>query len=223
MLRLFLFGAPHIELDGRAIPLRRSKALALLAYLAMAPQPQEREVLLALLWPEFDTADARNNLRRELSLLKAALNADMLVADRSQIARNPQVALWLDVTVFQEQIALRRRHGHPPGEACAICVHALTTAIRLYTDDFMAGFSLPDSPAFDEWQFYQREALRQHLVEALQTLVAWHEQRGEYSVAVEFALRQLALDPLHEPAKRVLMRIYTLEGQTDAGVRQYED
>ena len=41
----------------------------------------------------------------------------------------------------------------------------------------MAGFSLPDSPAFDEWQFYQREALRQHLVEALQTLVAWHEQQ----------------------------------------------
>ena len=177
MLRLFLFGAPHIELDGRVVPLRRSKALALLAYLAMAPQPQEREVLLALLWPEFDTADARNNLRRELSLLKAALNADVLVADRSQVARNAQVALWLDVAVFQEQIALRRQHGHPPGEACALCVNALTTATRLYTDDFMAGFSLPDSPAFDEWQFYQREALRQHLVETLQTLVAWHGQR----------------------------------------------
>ncbi|HET9223963.1 MAG TPA: hypothetical protein VFO07_15735, partial [Roseiflexaceae bacterium] len=99
MLRLFLFGAPHVELDGRVVPLRRSKGLALLAYLAMAPQPQEREMLLALLWPEFDTADARNNLRRELSLLKAALNADVLVADRSQIARNPQVALWLDVSV----------------------------------------------------------------------------------------------------------------------------
>ena len=222
MLRLFLFGAPHIELDGRVIPLRRSKALALLAYLAMAPQPQEREVLLALLWPEFDTADARNNLRRELSLLKAALNADLLVADRSQVARNAQVALWLDVAVFQEQIALRRQHGHPPGEACALCVNALTTATRLYTDDFMAGFSLPDSPAFDEWQFYQREALRQHLVEALQTLVAWHEQREEYSVAVQLALRQLVLDPLYEPAQRELMRLYTWAGQPAAALRQYE-
>jgi len=101
MLRLFLFGAPHIELDGGVVALRRSKALALLAYLAVAPQPQKREVLLALLWPEFDTADARNNLRRELSLLKATLNADVLAADRSQVARNTQVALWLDVAVFQ--------------------------------------------------------------------------------------------------------------------------
>jgi len=72
----------------------------------MAPQPQEREVLLALIWPEFDTADARNNLRRELSLLKAALNADVLVADRSQVARNAQVALWLDVEGPDEGPAL---------------------------------------------------------------------------------------------------------------------
>ena len=30
-------------------------------------QPQERDALLALLWPEFDAPSARNNLRRELS------------------------------------------------------------------------------------------------------------------------------------------------------------
>src|SRR5262245_22557164 len=110
MLRLFLFGAPRIELNDRLVPLRRTKALALLAYLATTRQPQEREALLALLWPEFDAVDARNNLRRELSLLKATLRQEVLVADRLQIACNPQVALWLDVAVFQEQLAAGRRH-----------------------------------------------------------------------------------------------------------------
>jgi DNA-binding SARP family transcriptional activator len=159
MLRLFLFGTPRFEQDGQAVSLRRSKSLALLAYLAMTRQPQKRDTLLALLWPEFDTADARNNLRRELSLLKATLHEEVLVADRLQVARNAQVALWLDVAVFQEQIAASQQHGHPPGEACSMCVDALTTAARLYSDDFMAGFSLPDNPAFDEWQFYQRAAV----------------------------------------------------------------
>src|SRR5919205_3874502 len=102
MLRLFLFGIPRIEHDGQAVPLRRSKALALLAYLATTRQPQNRDALLALLWPEFDPEDARNNLRRELSLLKTALGEDVLVADRLQIAWSAQVDAWLDVTAFQE-------------------------------------------------------------------------------------------------------------------------
>ena len=87
-LRLFLFGAPRIERDGISVPAARSKGMALLAYLAVTRQPQQRENLLGLLWPEFDTASARNNLRRELSLLKAALD-DELQADRSQVALAP--------------------------------------------------------------------------------------------------------------------------------------
>src|SRR5262245_37660143 len=54
MLRLSLFGAPYIEQNGQVVRLRRSKALALLAYLATTRQPHDRDALLALLWPEFD-------------------------------------------------------------------------------------------------------------------------------------------------------------------------
>ena len=81
MLRLYLFGAPRLEREGQPILLRRTKALALLAYLAASRQPHERETLLGLLWPEFDPASARNNLRRELSLLRAALGDEVLHAD----------------------------------------------------------------------------------------------------------------------------------------------
>jgi predicted ATPase/DNA-binding SARP family transcriptional activator/Tfp pilus assembly protein PilF len=223
MLRLFLFGAPRIEQGSRAVPLRRTKALALLAYLAVTHQPQDRDALLALLWPEFDAASARNNLRRELSLLKTALGEELLVADRHQIVWNGEVDAWLDVAAFQAQIGISKRHDHAADELCDACASALTTAAQLYADDFMAGFGVPGSAAFDEWLFFQREGLRQRLAEVLQTLARWHARRAAYAPAIEAARRWLALDPLHEPAQRQLIRLYALSGQHSAALRQYEE
>src|SRR3712207_238880 len=114
-LRLSVFGAPRLERNGASLALRRSKALALQVYLAVTRQSQRREALTTLLWPEFDAASARNNLRRDLSLLKAALGEDVLVADRTQLALDPQAALWLDVAAFQAQLASVHQHEHPPG------------------------------------------------------------------------------------------------------------
>ena len=51
-LRLILFGAPRIELDGRLVQVERQKEIALLAYLAVTQQPHRRDLLAALLWPE---------------------------------------------------------------------------------------------------------------------------------------------------------------------------
>jgi DNA-binding SARP family transcriptional activator len=184
MLLVFLFGAPRIELNGQAVLLRRSKVLALLAYLATTRQPQEREALLALLWPEFDAASARNNLRREFSLLKTMLGEDVLVADRLQIAWNPQVDFWLDVTAFQAQLAVWKQHGHVADALCAECAATLETAVQLYRDDFLAGFGLPDSSAFDEWQFFVREGLRLQLAQALQALSGWYSRTGSYGAAI---------------------------------------
>jgi DNA-binding SARP family transcriptional activator len=223
MLRLFLFGAPRIEQDDQALPLRRSKAMALLAYLALNRQAHDRTTLLALLWPEFDEASARNNLRRELSLLKAALNTEILDVDRLQVVWNPQADLWVDVLAFQAKISIYQAHKHAPGDMCAACAAALTNAVELYVGDFAAGLSLPDSPSFDEWQFFQREALQQQLAEALQALVSWHRTRQEYGAALEFARRWLALDGLHEPAQRELIRLYAWLGQHSAALRQYDE
>src|SRR5262245_41159118 len=201
MLRIILFGAPRVELNGQVVPLRRTRALALLAYLATTRQPQDREALLALLWPEFDEVSARNNLRRELSLLKTVLDEDVLLADRVQVAWNDQPTAWVDVAIFQEQVALGKHHHHATGELCDGCAAELRAAAQLYTDDFLAGFGLPDSPAFDEWQFFQREGLRQQLAHVLQALVGWYRDIKEYSTAIPYARRWLALDPLHELAQ----------------------
>jgi serine/threonine protein kinase/DNA-binding SARP family transcriptional activator len=222
-LRIYLFGAPRLEQEGQNILIRRRKAMALLAYLAVTSQPHSRDALAALLWPEYDQSGARANLRRDLSRLKRALGDQALLVEQAHVGLAPQLELHLDVAEFQQRLAKVQKHSHLPEQLCADCLTALGEAATLYADDFMAGFTLPDSPAFDEWQFFQREGLRQALAGALKQLAGWHAGRQEFERAIEYGRRWLALDPLHEAAQRQLMRLYAWSGQQAAALRQYQE
>ncbi len=207
--KLFLFGAPRLEVNGRPAALDTRKALALGAYLALQGGAHQREKLAALFWPEAETAKALGALRRTLSVLNTALAGVGLEIERESVAATP--ALWVDVREFQRLAAL------PDNLA------AQAEAVRLAGDDFLAGFTLRDSPAFDDWQFFQAEALRRELAEILERLVAALTQRGEVPAAIAHARRWLALDPLHEPAHRQLMGLYAAAGQRSAALRQYQE
>lgn len=222
-LRMFLFGAPRIEQDDKTITIPRRKVTALLAYLALTGQPQSRDTLAALLWPDHDQSGARANLRRDLSRLRSLLGDDALDIDRNQISIHPGVNLWLDVADFRTALAAARAHDHPSADLCLDCQERLTAAAALYTDHFLAGFSLPDCPEFDEWLFFQAEGLRESLAEVLQRLLVWHSGQQTYKLAIEYGRRWLALDSLHEPAHRALMELYAWDGQQAAALRQYQE
>lgn len=222
-LRIYLLGTPRFENNGKSFTIRRRKAVALLAYLAVTGQPQSRDALAALFWPDHDQTRARANLRRDLSQLKSRLDDEVLDVERAHVALDAAADVWCDVTAFQARVARAREHDHATADLCPDCVTALTEAAELYGDDFMAGFGLPDSPEFDEWQFFQAEGLRQALSEALQTLIAWLEAQAAYEAAVEHGRSWLALDPLHEPAHQKLMALYAYAGQQAAALRQYEE
>jgi predicted ATPase/DNA-binding SARP family transcriptional activator len=219
-LKLTLFGTFRIERDGDQLALGRRKAQALLAYLAVTGQPQRRDSLLALLWPEYEPAGARNNLRRELSNLKKVLGEELLVTDRSQVELNLAAGIWVDVGHFRAHLAGEETDTT---EQEAGSVERLAEAVETYTADFMAGFSLADAAGFDEWLFFERESLRQALATALQTLIEYHIEQAETDRGILYARRWLSLDPLHETAQRELMRLYAWSGQQAAAIRQYEE
>src|SRR5260370_3649396 len=87
----------------------------------------------------------------------------------------------------------------------------------------MAGFSLRDSPAFDDWQFFQREAYRREVASALARRPRGYSAEGRFDKAIDAAHGWLALDRLHEPAYRYLMRLYAWSGQRAAALRQYRE
>ena len=98
----------------------------------------------------------------------------------------------------------------------------LQQAIELYHGDFLKDFSLGDSVAFEEWAMTTREQFHLRALEALRILADYHEGRGEYKQAQQFALRQVELEPWREVAHRQLMRVLVLSGQRSAALAQYE-
>jgi DNA-binding SARP family transcriptional activator len=222
-LSLFLFGSPRIELDGKPVAVDTRKAIALLAHLAITRQPHSRDALAALLWPEYDQPHAYAALRRTLSTLNKALGGHGLAIEREMIGLDDQADWWIDVDHFQQLVKDCRQHGHAESEVCARCVEPLTHAAGLFREDFLAGFSLRDSNDFDDWAFFQAEHLRRELASVLERLVHQHGAQQAYKAASMHARRWIAIDPLHEPAQRALMKLYALSGQRAAALRQYQE
>ncbi len=182
------------------------KATALLALLAVSDQPQRRATLAAFLWPDADEQKARGALRRTLSVLRTALGDRWLDVDGETLALDP-TGLQVDVREFRRTI----REGR------------LTDATSLYRGNFLEGFSLRDSTAFDDWQAAQSDELRTEYGDALAKLAATATAAGDEPAAMAYLKRRLVFDPLHEPAHRELMRLYARTGDRSAALRQYHE
>ena len=231
-LELYLLGSPRVERAGAPVEADTRKAIALLAYLAVTGENQSREGLAALFWPDADESRAHAALRRTLSVLNKALGGSGLNIDRESVSLERGTAqapsgnglpVWVDVDQFHARLAECLTHGHPASEVCPACLPPLTEAAALYRSDFLSGFTLRDSPGFDDWQFFQAETLRREFAGALERLVRCHAARRAYDAAITHARRWLALDPLHEPAHRQLMLLYAQSGQHAAALRQYRE
>ncbi len=221
-LTFYLLGSPRIELDGAALHIVRRRAMAVAVYLAMAERPQSREQLMATFWPDRSPSDARADLRRMLHVLRRSFGDGWLVIDADLVGFGPHNDLWLDVDEFRNLLDACTQHGHPSDQVCDDCLPLLAHAADLYRDDFLAGFSLPDSPAFDVWQSLETERLRAEMTGVLARLVQGHVARNNHAEAISVAHRGLALDPLDEENHRRLMTLYAEHGQIALAGRQYD-
>ena len=196
-----LLGPPRVERDGEAVEMDTRKAIALLAYLAVAGQPEGRDRLAALLWPDADTERARGALRRTLSTLRSGLGGDELRTDGLRVALD-LTRIDVDVRRFRALVAEGR----------------LEDAVTAHTGEFLSGFSLRDNVEFEEWQSGQADALRRELSSVVERLALGPTETDR---ALDYARRWIALDPLHEPAHRALIRLLARAGERSAALMQY--
>jgi DNA-binding SARP family transcriptional activator len=219
-LRLFLFGIPRIEFRGEPIRINRRKALALMAYLALEEQRQSREVLANLLWPDLDHEHARSALRSTLHSLTSPVPESWIDSEPMSVALKREV-VWVDVNAFTALLSQRNTHSHSRNQVCANCVELFLQAIELYQTDFLAGFNPSYSEEFDSWQRSQRQWLRWEFADIQQRLSEYFGKEGRYDLAIKYGQQWLSLDPLHEPAHRQLMRLFTANEQRSEALRQY--
>lgn len=219
---LRLLGPVELEQGGHRLHLERYKAVAMLAYLAVTGRAHPRDVLATMLWPEQSQTRARADLRGLLTLLRQTLGAETFVADRQTIGLHARAPLRVDTASL---LAARRTvaaHGHPDGTLCERCAPQLEAAVALVRGDFMAGFSLRDSPDFDDWQRLQSEQFQAAICEAYEGLARHAEAMGDLPRALGFWQRRLHLDPLHEATHRALMAVHARAGNRAQALAQFD-
>lgn len=226
---LTVSGTFHLTVDEQPVrPFRTDKARALLAFLAMeSDRPHQRQALAAIFWPEMASADALHNLRKTLYLVRQGLRdatpeaPDALLTITRQAVQLNSVNLSVDMVCFQSQVQARKEHSHRHLHLCHECLLRLQQGLALYRGDFLAGFSLPDSVAFEGWTLAWQEHLYTLARQSLHQLAAAHALRGEFEQARIYAARWVELDPYDEEAVQDLMKILAQSGQRGESLAVY--
>ena len=140
-LRLLFLGPVQLMRDGQPVELSAAKAIALLAYLASKDQPQTREHVTDLLWPESLPDAARKNLRNTLWAVRKALGEGVLVQpDVDYLLLSD--AVWVDVRAFEADLRVLSGTEAPD-------ISQLQAAIGLYRAPLLEGLTLSEAPDFE--------------------------------------------------------------------------
>jgi len=195
--------------DGTSLPepVRHSKRIALLAYLA-SPYPirfHRRETLIALLWPELDESHGRGMLRHELYELRQELGAETFRGDGSETVGIDGARIWCDARAFEEAVEDGR----------------LTDALDLVRGPFLPGLHV-DGGEFDRWLDGARDRLARRAAEVADRLSARAEKNGDLGFAIRWARRWTELAVHDETAWRRLLSLLDRAGDRAGALAAYD-
>ena len=218
-----LLGPFEASVDGEPITgFHSDKVRALLAYLCVEAEiPHRRQRLAGLLWSDLPESSARTNLRHALANLRRVISdkdgperrgaSGFLHTTQQTIQFNLGSDTWVDTLGFLAAVGKSQ-----------IPVAELEEAMSWYRGELLEGFCLPDSFLFEEWLLLQRERFQRLALGVLGQLARDYALRGSYEKALEYAWRQVSLDPLRETAQRQAMRLLAYAGRPSEALAQYE-
>jgi len=209
---------PEIYLDDQLITLPTRKALALLIYVAVERRSHAREQLMALFWPDSNLKQAQASLRTTLAYIRKALPGVPFLIERDVISLEGSDHITLDTEALQTASASL---SHVPLKQSAYIapLHAVAQQIR---GDFLAGFSLNDSPEFDDWASTQREFYHQQALQVYEYLSYLQLQAGKIHDGLETTTRWIKLAPFDETAYQRQMELYLAQGNRIAALQAYK-
>ena len=224
-LAIRLLGPLEVALDGAPVTRFESeKARALLAFLATEPgRPHRREFLAEMLWPDRPEGAARANLRHTLAGLRRAIGdhsatPPFLLAGRHTLQFNDDAGAWTDVAVLVSWLPAQQRTGPLPDPPPAV----LEKAVQLYRGPFLEDLSLGDCAGFEEWRILRREHFNRLVLDALWRLAECCEGCGDLEGALQFARRELELEPWDETAQQQVMRLLACCGRRAEALAHYD-
>jgi DNA-binding SARP family transcriptional activator len=209
--QLCLLGPPMLtQGSSDPVPLVRTKARALLYYLAAQPGRMFSRLQLAqLLWEENEEADGRRNLSTTLTRLHHMLPAWPAKTQGDEIGWDPAAPIQVDTTTFLDLTRTLDPRGLAP-------------AIALWRGPFLEGFAVGDSEAYDQWLGQERVVWEQRVLTALDTAVKAMLTAARWDSALQYARKALAIDPLQERFHRPIMTALYHTGNRAGALSQFD-
>lgn len=208
MLALRTFGAVYVsEADGspKGGSAAQKRLLALLTVLAAAGEAAvSRDRILALLWADSDPERARHALTQTLYHARKALGCDDLFLINGGDIRLNRERLRADVDEFETKF----RAGDYEG------------AMALYRGEFLDGFFLSGVAELEQWTSAQRLRLNELAIRACDQLAAAAETANDWTRAVDWRKRNVAIDPLSAVSTTKLMTALAAVGDRAGALTQ---
>ena len=207
MLHLTMLGGLSLESDNKIVDggaLRR-RSLALLALVASKPHGLTRDKILAYLWPESDTARARNCLKQTLFLLRQGTGQELFLPGTFNL-RLDRSLIEADRWKFED----------------AMDRGALREAVEEYGGAFLDGFHVGELVEFERWVEAEGSRLANRYRAALETLVAQAERAGDTAGALRCWRRLAEHDPLSSRIALGMIRALVAVGDRGGAVKHAE-
>jgi DNA-binding SARP family transcriptional activator len=219
-VRIFLLGHFELEVGGaRRSRFATRRGRDLLAFLIIeADRNFMREHLAGLFWDHLPEIRARKAFNTEIWRLCDMLQKlgggleDCIHRSAGEIGFKRSEKFWVDLDAHDA--ALTGLHDLDPAGAPAERVAKIEDAIALYRGDLLDG-------VYSDWCFVKREALRARHLAALEFMMTHRMEKQEWTAALAYGARLLALDPLMEHIHRAMMRCHYLSGNRPAAIRQF--
>lgn len=206
MYQLWTLGRFSLEQDGVAMAGwdKHRNGPAILAILA-AEGSVSRERLMALLWPESDSARARGSLKQALHQVRQLLAEFDVVQGERVLTLNPAL-ITTDIGQFRALLA----GGH------------LQEAIARYRGHFLEGVHLGGPPELGHWIDAQRALFARLAADALERMAQQATERHDRLAATRSWERLAELEPANTHVTWQLLHAYEAAGNHAAALRAAE-
>lgn len=207
--QLRVLGSVAICIDGVPVPLRNTKAIAIIAYLCLKSDGfLLRSDLCTLLWPEKDPLRARASFRQCLSSIRRALGP---LTDKLLVMDGEKIGLVRDVISTDLQaLQMQLEHRPFPPEKLSDCLKVS----RMFSDIFSI------SSNFEEWA---KEIQTDAVASVLRQLKEIYKNpQTDRTLRHACAQTALKLDEFDEEAVRTLMSTFVENAEPAAALRVYD-
>jgi len=210
-LKLNLLGRFEARLpSGKVFSLPTRKTETLLAYLALVPGPHSRDHLSNLLWSDRSDQQARNSLRQALNALKKLFDDVEQLPLQIDLANVNLANRYIEIDAAKLEELVEERTPQ-----------AAAQAIKLYRGEFLEGVVVRDLNG-EEWLAAERVRFRRLAKSALENVLNFQLESGEFDKAEELGERLVSLDILNESSWRTLMQVYAARGDRNHALMAYK-